>query len=665
MSGYASAVETAEGDHVKISWVAPKSFGISPETIGLRFQIDPDWHIYWKNPGDSGAAPKFVLSGDSAGPLLWPRPHRIQVAHLTNIGYEDEVVFTFEVTPAAKAAKVQLKAQLEWLVCKVECIPGFATLEMMRPIQGAQAEWLALNLKKRDAFLNQVPSSDPQQIESLKKAWLVSRAENGLRIEVRDAESNEQDALQFYPTDPEILKPAAPIFERTDQGYSLLFATRPGQTVPTQVGFVVAKADQSWEIADLVVANGPAEVADPPLEVSLWLLLLSALLGGVILNLMPCVLPVLSIKFFSLAKASASHRRQEGLLYAAGVLATFTILGGVFLLLRAGGASVGWGYQLQSPPTILALILLFWLMGLNFFGFFEFGTSLMSAAGRFKNAGSFATGMLSVFVAAPCTGPFMGAALGAAATLPTLPSILIFVFLGLGLSLPFLLLSFFPSLLKGMPKPGAWMERFKQFLAFPLFGTVIWLLWVLGVQVGTNGWFYASVLLFVVAFAIWLGRGRRLSQVLGWLLVIAALIFSYQGLQRAAMRATRPSDQAVSANWQNYDPQLLRSAQANRQAVFVDFTAAWCITCQVNKKVVLETSAAAQIFERNKVLLMRGDWTKQDPVITEALAAFGRNSVPFYVFYPASGATPVVLPQILTVAMIEDLFSTQAKGGPK
>ncbi len=373
---------------------------------------------------------------------------------------------------------------------------------------------------------------------------------------------------------------------------------------------------------------------------------------------MPCVLPVLSIKFLSILKTSESQRRREGLLYSAGVLTTFLALGSLFLALRAAGSAIGWGFQLQSPIVVLTLIVLFWMMSLNFLGFFEFGDSITNLAGRSNSASSFSTGILAVFVAAPCTGPFMGTALGAAAVLPAFQALVIFLSLGLGLSFPFVLVAYVPAMHRLMPKPGAWMERLKQFLAFPLLATVIWLMWVLGIQLGTDAWVLSSAVLLLTSMAVWFGNLKFTSaKWVGLAIAVLTVAGAYHFARSIAPKETHSAGADSGPNgWVSYDRAQIEKARAANQMVFVDFTAAWCITCQVNKKAVLETDEVLKIFKKNNVLIVQADWTNQDAEITKALAEFDRNSVPVYLFYGKNLAPAKILPQILTTQMIADLF---------
>ncbi|QDH70292.1 protein-disulfide reductase DsbD family protein [Marilutibacter alkalisoli] len=655
-----AAQEQAEGDHVKVTWLVPERFGPQPETIGLHFEVDPHWHVYWLNPGDSGAEPRFDFSGNATvGPPQWPAPTRLPVAHLTNLGYEGSVAYLFEVTPAQGAQQVELSVDLEWLVCEEECIPGFATMSLNRPL-GESGQWRPETLQRRDAAAARVPKPGAGS------GWTLGAAhvdEGSLSL---DASGSGQAPPQLYPKDGAFVSPAEPRVERSGDGWRFRFATQAGMQAPDALGFVLVEGDESWDFDGIATLSGAvAAVPDGGAQgaVALGWLLALAFAGGVILNLMPCVFPVLAIKLFSLigmpGGTGLQSRLREGLLYTAGVLATFAALGGVFLALRAGGAAVGWGFQLQSPVVVLLLVLLFWTMALAFLGVFELGHGLTRLAGK-GGGGSFATGVLAVFVAAPCTGPFMGAALGASATLPAQQAMAIFLGLGAGLAAPFLLLAATPALVERLPKPGPWMDTLRQLLAFPLLATVLWLLWVLGRLGGEGRWLLGGIALLSLSFALWLLRSRRRG--LRWtavVLAVATLGFAVRDADRLSAPATAV---ATASAWQAYDRARIDAARAVGQAVFIDYTAAWCITCQVNKAVVLDTEETLRLFDDHDVLRVRADWTRYDPAITAALAELGRNSVPVYVFYPANGGAERVLPQILGRGDIRDLFPADSTG---
>ncbi len=645
LSSVAPAAESLKADHIEVSWIAPADLSASGDTIGLRFKIDPHWHIYWKNPGDSGTAPKFKLQSEQAdlSRPAWPVPKRFMLGGLTTIGYENEVTFPVSISPKTKDGTIRVTAALEWLVCQEECLPGSGELTLERKVTAS-------------------PPSSPEREAITEALALVPRPQNRSPYSIRHIETSAEDLvlsikgkdqaplerLTIFPVDAEAFSPVEPA--HSADGNSLHLKLQPGQAAPDRFDLVLADEKGAWEFPGV-----STQTQDKTTSASAYIiLLLSAFVGGLILNLMPCVLPVLSIKFFSLAKVDKHTRWTEALLYTLGVLVTFAALGGLFLALRAGGTAIGWGFQLQSPPIVTALIILFWMMGLSFLGFFEFGDSVTRVAGRFENVGAFGTGCLSVFVATPCTGPFMGTALGAAAVLPAAQALIIFLFLGLGLASPFLALALFPKI--KLPKPGMWMVTLRQALAFPLFGTVIWLLWVLGSQLGNDSWVYLSSVGLLLVFFVWLGKGRpnafKAAAILGSIAAIAAV--EHWAITTPLAKAS--THESADTVWINYDPKIIEEAKAQHQAVFVDFTAAWCVTCQVNKKAVLETDLAEELFKKNNVKLVKADWTNLDETITQALAAFNRASVPLYLFYPADGSAPKILPQILSRSDIEGLF---------
>lgn len=641
------ALKSLKDQHIQIDWLAPESFAENSETlIGIRFRPDPHWHVYWKNPGDSGAAPKFKIKSIRADveEILWPYPERLPIAHLTNFGYGGETAYLFKIKTQSQSP-VELEVDLEWLVCKEECVPGFGKLTLSKPVWGQQTKFESSIQSALNHFEQKIPINgfnSPYRIEIQDKPDEIKA--------IITSKTTLPEKIDLFPTESEFIQPAQPQILKNGSSYEIHFQKVAGAVKPLQAGFLLVADNKAYEFSNIKFSS-LTESAD---HTALALLLLSALLGGILLNFMPCVFPIISIKALSLLKNKNSRTKiNDGLLYTLGVLTTFAALGGGFLFLRYLGSAVGWGFQLQSPLVVLSLIILFWLMALNFLGVYEFGTTIMNSSGNIRWQSSFGTGVLSVFIAAPCTGPFMGSALGATSTLPGYQAMLVFIFLGLGLALPYLLLTLSKTLAKKIPKPGAWMETLKQFFAFPLFATVLWLLWVLGQQTGSNGWFISGVALLGVSFALWLGKRRKkFWKPLAW--IFALLILAYTALQ-IQIAATRDS-QNTQSHWQPYSEEKLNTALQKNQPVFVDFTAAWCITCQVNKKAVLETDAAHKIFEKANVLRLRADWTKQDPVITQALTRLGRNSVPVYAFYSGKADQPELLPQILTLEMIEKLI---------
>jgi len=654
----AQAQSTAEGDHIVVRWLAPVQLTADePALLAFHFSIAPDWHVYWRNPGDSGAAPRFDITseGASIGAIQWPVPKRLPIAHLTNIGYEDTVAYLFEIRPEPGAQRVRLDVDLEWLVCEVDCIPGFGRMSLDVPV-GAETVWDVEDEATLADFYTKLPRS------SESAPWRMEGMERGddgaLTLTVRATGAAPERAPDVFPLDNTLIAAGAPAIEQADSTFRYRLPAEPSAATASQTGFLLSDGDGAWYFDEVPIGRAlPAALA------SLWALLLAAFAGGVILNLMPCVFPVLSIKVFALVRQpdgtldSARARLREGSLYSAGVLLTFAALGAALLALRATGAAVGWGFQLQSAPVVLALIVLFWLMALAFSGAFEFGHRLMNLAGNTRHSSSFMTGVLAVFVAAPCTGPFMGVALGAAAVLPAPAAMAIFLTLGAGMAAPLFALTVTPALLRRLPRPGPWMDRLRQFLAFPLYATVLWLLWVLGRLIGEDGWLVGGAVLLGISFAIWLAqtlRGR-------WRLVGPATALALALAAFTSLDGETPDAAATAGSaWQPFDRTVIAEARAQGQPVFIDFTAAWCITCQVNKARVLETAAVERLFDAHHVLRVRADWTRHDPAITEALAALGRNSVPVYAWYPPGADTPQLLPQILQEGTIADLFTELA-----
>ena len=657
-----AGAESASGDHVRVRWLAPTAFAAGQQQwVGFYFEVDPGWHVYWRNPGDSGAAPRFQVSPEGArtGAIHWPFPTRLPVAHLTNLGYAGNVAYLLPVTPTHNASAVSLTVDLEWLVCKVDCIPGFGRMILERPV-AQQSQWPAGDRKLLQQYQQRIPgpaAASPWQVVSLQ----VVDADR-LQLTLFSAASHP-DPPEVFPLDAELIGAATPQRRGSARRWQFELPRVPGASVPASTGLVLSDGQRAWRLDSVAispVAATPASASSPATPTQpLWLLLLAALAGGLILNLMPCVFPVLSIKLMSVLQHTPEQRRREALGYSAGVLATFAALGALLLVLRAGGSALGWGFQLQSPPVILALIALFWLMALAFSGVFEFGHRLMTWAGS-HGGGAFATGMLAVFVATPCTGPFMGVALGAAAVLPGAAAMTLFLGLGLGLAAPYALLCLSPALLRRLPRPGPWMETLRQLLAFPLYATVIWLLWVLGRLLGDTGWLWGSSLMLGLVFVLWLGA--RLPRWRGTTTVTLAGALLLTGLVSLPPPAATAGSSASAGPWQAYDPDLIRAARARGQGVFVDYTAAWCITCQVNKQLVLDTEPVLQLFQDHNVLLVRADWTRHDPAITQSLARLGRNSVPVYAWYPSGAASATLLHQILQPSTIRKLFTPPTQG---
>jgi len=641
--------------------------------VDLHLDIAPGWHTYWRNPGDSGLPTEIAWdlpAGFSAGEIAWPAPERFVLGAIGNYGYKGSADLLVPIAAPADlspGSTVHLAANATWLICSEICIPGEAKLALDLPVAAAPSAGDPAAASLFAAVRDRLPQTP-------KFAPRVAAAATELRLFVPEAAlaGIDRPTAAFFPLDPNVVDAAAePTEQRGADGLTVILARASGPTaatLPQRLGGVLVLrgaggAERAYSInAPLALpsdANGPLD-AEP--AVGWWGALMLAVLGGIALNLMPCVFPVLSLKLLGLAEAA--HRAQEwrhGIAYAAGVILSFALLGGVLLVLRAGGGAIGWGFQLQSPVVVGLLAYLLFAMGLSLSGVAEFGVGLPGAGGRFAGgaglAGAFATGILATIVATPCTAPFMGAALGAALIAPAPVALAIFVALGVGLALPFVLATAIPGLARRLPRPGAWMIWFKQLLAFPLYGTVAWLIWVLIQEVGPAGALSALLGLVAVGFAVWIyGRtraigpaGRRLGAGIGASGIAAALILAATLAPAAAPEAGAAARDDFG--YQPFSTFRLAGLLAAHQPVFVNLTAAWCITCLVNERTALAGKAVRGAFAERRVVALKGDWTRQNPEITALLQEFGRSGVPLYLLYDKEG-TPTILPQILTEATV-------------
>lgn len=657
-----------------------------PFAVGLRFALEDGWHVYWTNPGDSGLAPALrwaLPEGTTAGPLQWPYPRRIAVGPLVNHGYEGELLLPVEVRPAAElrdGETLQLAARADWLVCKEDCIPGRADLALVLPVSDAPA---VKDERWAEAFAAARPRL-PRAAESGRVAAL----ERDGRIELRIAGAPAGEIV-FFPAEPEHVENAAPQRVTREGGAATLaLETARQRRAPIERlrGTLVASAGFPPDAAPAVAIDVPVGEASvvsseerhaaggtvtTGMPGSPWLALAFAALGGLLLNVMPCVFPVLSIKvldFVRQAGGQPARLRLHGIVYAAGVLLSFWVLAGALLVLRAGGEGFGWGFQLQSPAFVVVMIFLLFVLATSLLGAFDVGLGLTALAGRIPAgeglAGSFVTGVLATAVATPCTAPFMGPALGFALTLPAASALLIFTALAAGMAAPYVLLCFVPGWLRRLPRPGAWLETFKQLMAFPLLATVVWLVWVLGLQAGIDAVLGVLTGLLLLALGLWLRarfatlapsrRARRIA-------FAASLVLSLSGLATAlALRdgpqgagaTTAEAEEDLYGNaWRPYSAATLAELRASGSPVFVDFTAAWCLTCKVNEHVVFSSREVREAFAERGVALLRADWTSRDDEITRALASFGRSGVPLYVLY-GHDDEPRILPSVLTRGIV-------------
>ena len=673
--------------------------------VGLQITHAPEWHTYWKNAGDSGMPTELQWTlppGVMAGDIAWPLPKKIPIGHLANYGYEGTVllpvplIITPEYKPGVLADALDVKLKATWLVCRKECIPQDGEFALKIPLRSSTA----LNGAAFDAALKSQPAD-------VAGAHQVALKDDGKRLAVRVAglpADVRGQPLELFPESPGVVvtaatpaKPGEPVGARSwsqhwdgDVWTADVPVSPERADSPEKMTLVLVAGERGWRAEAPVAGAWPALAlpagVSPALEAALkananaganapppaaptavpastfvWALL-GALIGGLVLNLMPCVFPVLAIKVlgFTLHADDRRAHRTSGLAYTAGVVLSFLALGALMLALRAAGQQLGWGFQLQSPAVVAALTVLFTVIGLNLAGVFEFGSFLPSRVATMEArnpvANSFLTGMLAVAVASPCTAPFMGASLGLAVGLPAVQALLIFAAIGLGMALPYLAASWWPAVARLLPKPGAWMDTFKKFMAFPMFGTAVWLLWVLGQQTGIDGAGALLALLVVLALVLWaLGLTGRTRIVLASFSIAAgALLASAIGPNVIKMaEAATPVAETPGARWQPWSAERVQTALGAGQPVFVDFTAAWCVTCQYNKKTTLASAEVLSAMDAAKVQTFRADWTRRDAAITAELQKLGRSGVPVYVLQ-APGQAPVVFSEILSATEVKD-----------
>ncbi|HEV2530723.1 protein-disulfide reductase DsbD family protein [Phenylobacterium sp.] len=670
--------------------------GIAPGQtayIALHQKIQPGWHTYWRNAGDSGEPTRLkwtLPSGWKAGDIVWPTPRRLPVGPLVNYGYEDDVVLPVAITAPADAKPGQaitLKAAASFLVCKDICVPEDATLQIALPVVAGPAATDPQWGQKIAATLAATPKPAGLTAVFQKKGAMVALAIVGAPL--KGAEVHD---VYFYPFDSTVIDHAKP--QRVERGPDGLTLTLTpgyafqGAAAPAAMGGVLALDGKAYEVA---ATSGPppagAAGLGPPAPkgaaggagLGLITAAVFAFVGGLILNLMPCVFPILAMKAASLAAhgggAQAGEARRHGLAFGAGALITFLALAGLLIGLKAAGAAIGWGFQLQSPPVVAVLALLMLAVALDLSGVFEVGTSLQGlgsgAASRGGLVGDLFTGALAVVVAAPCTAPFMGASVGWALTQPAAAALTVFLALGIGFAMPFVAATFWPGLLARLPKPGPWMDAFRKALAFPMYGAAAWLAWVLTIQAGETALARIFIAAIVLALAAWLAGAAQRSAARGQrpvaLVSFAALLgaAALAGVIWPAYAETSGDSagaKSADAAWEAYSPERLADLRAQGRPVFVNYTAAWCVSCQVNDRVVISTRSVAEAMKADKVVYLKADWTKRDPVIAAELARYGRAGVPLYLVYGANGGEPQVLPAILTRGVVLRALEAAAKG---
>ncbi|HEY0112658.1 MAG TPA: thioredoxin family protein [Allosphingosinicella sp.] len=631
--------------------------------VAFVMKPKPSWHGYWKNPGDAGSEATIAWTlpeGVSVGELRYPVPERLIVSGIMNYVYEHDYALLADLKVAANVApgtRLPLKAKLDYLACTKEiCVPESA--EVSAEIVAGPAGSAAVKDARFDAFEAAMPK--PLGVEG---RFVV---ENGrVRIGVPLPASVTVADPYFFPLDYGSLDHGA-VQTVTRDGDLLIIETKAGANGGGLTGIPGLLKIGDGQGLLLTAKPGPVPAAGKPIGAGaeagagagvILAALAGAIIGGLLLNIMPCVFPILSLKALSLAKAGGDEgsARREALAYTAGVVLVCLALGGALLGLRAGGAMVGWAFQLQDPRVILVLLLLVTAISLNLAGLFELPTmgGGSKLAGTGGAQGAFWTGALAAFVATPCTGPFMGAALGAALVLPTAAALAIFAGLGLGLALPFLLLGFVPALRRRLPKPGAWMDRLRRILSIPMFLTALGLAWILGRQAGVDAMALGLAAALLLALSLW-WVGVRQGRPRAWLPLVPALAAGLAAILIVPLEAPAVAKAQGVLNSEPFSETKLAALRGEQRPVFVYFTADWCITCKVNEKGVLSRTDVAQAFKDRNVAVLAGDWTRGDAAIGRFLAQHGRSGVPLYLYY-APGQEAKILPQILTVGDLTTL----------
>jgi thiol:disulfide interchange protein DsbD len=722
---------SADAPHVHVELLVPGN-DLYPSDklndVGLYFKLEPGWHIYWKNSGDAGFPPrvKWTLpEGITAGQMQFPAPKRLPLGPLMDFGYENEVIFPLKlyVAQSVKGGPVTLHAKVDWLVCQASCIPGKADLELQRTVWGGMFEIPYLPNTPLDMRFLQRTSKSLPEIPNPFPAGFKSGFQltpEGFRLTVETGK-RETEAV-FFPSDPGILdNPAPQKLTPTAKGLTLDLKKDAGLTAnPARLkGVLELSSGRAFEIAALPGApagsgipekpaagpEGPADssAADAgakapayqapataagsmsqsgnsvPRETgsgSLAALLRAtglAFLGGLLLNLMPCVFPVLFLKGLALVNSGNEGRgklRALGLVYAAGILVSFWVLVGVLLGLRAAGATLGWGFQFQSPVFLSLMAGLLFFLGLSLAGQFEIGLTLTSAGGALAQkqgyTGSFFTGVLAVVVATPCTAPLMGAAIGYALAQSSAVTFAVFTALALGLAVPYVALTMQPAWTRWLPRPGVWMEILRQAVAVPIFATVIWLAWVLAQAYGAGVLAALLASFLLLAIAGWfLGRwpAKRWASAIAGLILLAVVGLAFLAANKLVTASESMAPQAIQGVWQPWSEAAVSRSLAAGQPVFVDFTASWCLSCQVNERVALTRPEVLEAFAARNVVLMKADWTRHDEAITQALTVLGRSGVPAYALYTPGEKSPRLLPEVLTPGIVTDALERLPKSG--
>ena len=659
---------------VEQSYYAPDSVA----SVALFQTIEPGWHTYWVNPGDSGEPVQVIWDlpeGFKASPLSYPVPHAIPYGPLTNFGYEEEAVFLTDITiPNGADGNYEIQGHAIWLACSDICVPEEAKLSASIHVTTAEPDPNDGSVRPDNPEFNEWRSRLPVPA-SFGVEYQANEGTISFAFDIGSLSTGQKPNIHFFPIKSGFIDNAAPQSASWSadgpvlsikSGYKF---SEPNAARPDEIAGVLVIEE---ETGDGILRAGYEVTAVPGIipagnnrdGLTLPLALAFAFLGGLILNLMPCVFPVLFIKVLGLIKTremSAGHAKVDGLVYMSGVVISFLVIAGLLIGLRQTGQAIGWGYQLQNPVFVFVLTCMMFVIGLSLITQISFGAGLSGTgdqlARRSGLTGTFFTGVLATVVATPCTAPFMAAALGFALGRPPAEALLIFSFLGLGMAAPFTLACFYPPLLSRLPKPGPWMETLRQFFAFPMFAAAAWLGWVLSEQIGSSAVIYLTGAIIGLSFLFWL-ESKIKSRSTGWaafaagLVIITATAFSLgdKGAISNPINTSHDSDYGIS--WEPFSRSAIKSGLADGRPVFVNMTAAWCITCKVNERLVFTSNDVHQALAEKNVLMLKGDWTNYDPAITAMLEDYGRSGVPLYLYFSKSDPEGTLLPQILT----EDVF---------
>ena len=659
--------------HVEVELVAQPGAAVAgqPLEVGVHFKMDEHWHVYWKNPGATGYPPKFTWhlpKGWTAGEVAWPVPQRLVIADLQQFVYEKEVLLTTKVTvpPDYKGEPVKLSADVDWLACSESCIPGKAKVELQLP----EASVPAALFEKAAAALPQSTGNITLRAWRLdpKKVFLEYPGDAGDKADFF-ASSNEAnfDTAPVWQAGKGL---EIPVQEKDQRLQGVLGIEQGGQRKGLLIDVAIDPRAPEKPL------NASAPLAASGAGVSFWSAILGGFVAGMILNLMPCVFPVLSLKALSLVRHNQEGPKaqwMQGWVYTAGVLVSIWAIAAPLLLVTSGTSSLGWGYQMQSPFFVTLLAALFLGIALNLFGLFEVGEGLTQlgslAEGKEGYSESFWSGIVATVSATPCTGPFMGAVLGYAVTQPAPVAFLVFTVLGFGIAFPYLLLCGVPATRRWLPRPGAWMESFKLAMGFPMLGAMVWFIYILANLLSAEGLGLVLGGLVTMSLGAWIfGRwGYSPEASIRLKGKLAAAVIGLAGVGTAATVAhssdyghrshVQVAESHGGLTWEPFTPEKLDELRKAGKPVFIDFTAAWCINCKVNEKLTLSDASVVQAFQTGQVVTLKADWTQRDETIGKFLATFGRTGVPFYVFYPANGE-PRPLPEAITPAIVKQALAS-------